>query len=732
MSANFRFNDEWLVRAAKTLPGVGPDDIERLRAAKNPQLGDALVAGSLATAEQIGKAVERVYAIRHATAGFEDVEKLALALVTEKLCQRHHLIPLKLEGETIQVAMSNPLDTEALADVHAASGRTPIPCYCLPSRIDALFGKFFNSESAVYNLVERLDVSDAVEFIENAPLPEGAEPGPETEAPVIQLVSALIAKAVAMNASDIHIEHEERFSLVRFRVDGLLRKIVELPTRISAGALVSRIKIISNLDISDRLRPQDGRAKLRVGGREVGLRVSTLPTHHGEKVVIRLLDPRSAQVSFETLGFSPKTIELLSSCAKGSKGMLLVTGPTGSGKTTTLYSLLNRLKSETTNMVTVEDPIEYKLEGINQVQINVKQKLGFAAVLRSVLRQDPDIILIGEIRDKETADIAVQAALTGHLVLSSLHTNDAPSTLARLADMGVERYKIGTSLLGVLSQRLVRRLCVSCKKPAQDQMGEPELIEAFKRHGIPARHFHAPGCANCDFSGYRGMLAIVEFLKIDEKLRPRISGEESFDTLAQAALSSGALNTMLADALWHVAAGDTSLDEIRPHVRLDDEVHSKPDSRRPEPAKPAPVPVPVKPAIANRRIARRVLIADDDRNMRSSLRDVLEQDGYTVYEAENGVQALVAICKQDPDLLVLDINMPKLDGLNTIKCVKKGLGNVQLPIIILTTISDDESEQMVMNLGADDFITKSSSLQVVLARINAVFRRMRREGSQNN
>ncbi|HET7864333.1 MAG TPA: type II secretion system ATPase GspE [Burkholderiaceae bacterium] len=362
------------------------------------------------------------------------------------------------------------------------------------------------------------------------------------DAPIIRMLNALLTQAAKDGASDIHIEPYERSSAVRFRVDGTLREVVQ-PNKALHAALISRLKIMAELDISEKRLPQDGRISLRIGGRAIDVRVSTLPSAHGERAVLRLLDKGESKFSLESLGMSGDTLQRFDKQIQQPHGIVLVTGPTGSGKTTTLYAALSRVVTTTTNVLTVEDPVEYELPGIGQTQVNAKIDLTFAKALRAILRQDPDVIMIGEIRDFETAQIAIQASLTGHLVLATLHTNDAPSAVTRLTDMGVEPFLLSSSLLGVLAQRLVRKLCVHCKR--QDEY----------------KLWHPVGCPECSHSGYKGRTGVYELMVADEKINALIHNRAAESELSAAA-ERGGMTTMRADGERLVSAGITSLEEV--------------------------------------------------------------------------------------------------------------------------------------------------------------------------
>jgi general secretion pathway protein E len=380
----------------------------------------------------------------------------------------------------------------------------------------------------------------------------------EDDAPIIRLINAVLTQALRAGASDIHIEAFETRSVIRFRVDGVLRDMLE-PQRTLHAALVSRIKIMAQLDIAEKRLPQDGRITLRLGGRPVDVRVSTLPSAHGERVVLRLLDKQAGRLELKRLGMRADTLEELDRLIHQPHGIVLVTGPTGSGKTTTLYAALSQLDTKLLNIMTVEDPVEYDLDGVAQTQVNPRIEMTFARALRSILRQDPDIVMIGEIRDLETAQIAVQASLTGHLVLATLHTNDAPSAVTRLIDMGIEPYLLASSMLGILAQRLVRRLCPECRQPYAPT---PADLDKLKLAGLaPDTPFYAPqGCPSCNFTGYQGRSGIYELLSMDEPLRRMIHDGATEQAMRDYAQQHG-MASLRQDAARYVANGETSLEE---------------------------------------------------------------------------------------------------------------------------------------------------------------------------
>ncbi len=482
----------------------------------------------------------------------------AIALVPEKWARRFHVLPLSATEHEILIATADPLDVDCERTLGFATGRRIRLAIAAAPAISRRIDEVYGGESASGAAEPAVEVEHLRGESDSAP----PIPGNDTSATVSALVDELLAAGISSRASDIHIETEERGIAVRHRVDGVLAVVRTLPRTIGP-ALVSRIKILSGLDIADRLRPQDGRARVAINGAAVDLRVSTLPASHGEKVVIRVLDGRSTVPTLDGMGFHVEELERIERLLQSREGLILVTGPTGSGKTTTLYAALRRIKERGVNIVTVEDPIEYRLPGIVQVQVNEKAGLTFATALRSIMRQDPDVVLIGEIRDRETAEIAIQASLTGHLVLSTLHTNDAPSAVTRLIDIGVASYKIATAVKGVLAQRLTRRLCASC-------------------HGVDSTV-----CQECGGSGFHGRLAIAEVLVATPEFERRVAAGESTERIAEAARADG-MRSLWASGVAHADAGRTTAEEIR-RVATPDEIEraTVPDYEPPAPRQPA-------------------------------------------------------------------------------------------------------------------------------------------------
>jgi len=477
--------------------------------------------------------------------------------VSPRFLREIQAVPVADDGVTLEVAIADPTRADIVPSLRLATGREIRLVLALPSEIDAAIEQQYGQgRSAMNQATEGVEIAghhadDDVEQLRDL----------ASEAPVVRMVNLILHKAVELGASDVHIEPFQDSLRVRFRVDGILRE-GEAPPAPLAAAVISRVKIMARLNIAERRLPQDGRIKLRIQGRELDLRVSTVPTLYGESVVMRLLDRESIRFDLDALGFTGGGRAQFEAALKRPHGIILVTGPTGSGKTTTLYTALSRLNSSERKIITVEDPVEYQLDGINQIQVKPSIGLTFAGALRSIVRQDPDIIMIGEMRDLETAKIAVQSALTGHLVLSTLHTNDAAGAVSRLLDMGVEDFLLGSTVIGIVAQRLVRTLCQSCAEPWQvpDDHVESLGLRRLQSHG-PVQIFRARGCPECNSVGYRGRTTILEMLPMSEALRAAVMRHDTTAELEKIARSEG-MQTMYEHGLSKVLEGATSLEEV--------------------------------------------------------------------------------------------------------------------------------------------------------------------------
>ena len=474
-------------------------------------------------------------------------------------------LPLHEDDEHLVLAMVDPLDEYVLSAFRLVTHRKVAVRLAVPSELEAAFERLYGSgKTSMDQIVGEVETRDDERGSEDVQhLKELA-----SEAPIIRLVSLIINHALEARASDIHIEPFENRLIVRYRVDGVMHEVESPPRRFSA-AVISRIKIMASLDIAERRLPQDGRIKLRIQGKEIDLRVSTVPIMHGESVVMRILDKSSTALDFVTLGFDPNVLARFLEVLMQPHGIVLVTGPTGSGKTTTLYTALDRLNNPDLKILTVEDPVEYQMEGINQIQIKPQIGLTFANALRSIVRQDPDVIMIGEIRDLETAQIAVQAALTGHMVLSTLHTNDAASTVNRLLDMGVDDYLLTSTVNGILAQRLVRTLCIHCRQPHQalSEVVEEMQLKRYTR-ADPVILFRPVGCGECGGTGYSGRISIVELLVMTDAIRSLIMRHVTSGEIRQQAISEG-MQTMYENGLSKTVTGVTTIEEVLRVTRED-------------------------------------------------------------------------------------------------------------------------------------------------------------------
>ncbi len=687
----------WLVRIAER---AGYGDRERPDVPAGNKASDAwsdVVRAYGLTDRELAELVAEYFRLN--VAQLDRADPNAALLIPETMARKHHIYPIVEDERHFVVATCDPTDVEAERALGFSTGRTPLFEVASPGVIQDALDQRFSPEKAVDALLGGLgeDVSeDAVRLVEELG-PESISQDEVTATPVVKLTNLIIRDGIAQGASDIHIEPGRRLGSVRYRVDGVLRKHMDLPMA-ALNRVISRIKVLSKLDIADRLRPQDGKARVQVRGRAYDLRVSTIPAGGAEKCVIRVLDS-SASLSLEDLEIPSKELERLRSLLAYRDGIMVVTGPTGSGKTTTLYGALRELADGKVNIMTVEDPIEYELPGVTQTQVQTKQGMTFAGALRAMLRQDPDVILVGEIRDKETAVTAAQAAMTGHLVLTTVHANDAVSTVARLADLGLQYSTISQTLRGTVAQRLIRRVCPACAEPVRGQL-TPDEKRLTERHGIEPV-VRAVGCPECGFTGYRGRLPVNEVLIVGPRFQQAIEQRKGWSTLQRVAIQGG-MRTLHEVGLEWVTKSRTTLVEIERVLGqgLDDV---------PEEAEAGPP---------------RMLLVDDDEQARLLVRTLLEKEGYEVYDAEDGYKAL-DILKNDQDfrLVVLDLQMPGMDGRQVLDHIRGSVETAALPVLIRTGKGSDQLEAELLNAGADDYVDKSVDADRFLARVQAVLRR---------
>lgn len=571
------------------------DVMESDPAAEEQVIQSFLDSGRL-TKSQIASARAEVMGLSFIDLSEYPIDRSAVALVPAAMCRRHRVLPIHQQGEMLTLAMVNPDDVFALDDVRASTHMRIVPVVAELDDLTQAIEKFHRADSEIGELTNVLEEENKTEDLA---LVAAREADPD-DAPIVRFVNLIIGQAIQDNASDIHIEPGEREMRVRYRIDGVLHEMQSAPRNVTNG-VISRLKIMSDIDIAERRKPQDGRMSVSHGGRQIDLRVATLPTVYGEKVVMRILDNNATRMGMDQLALLDHNLEMFRASYTKPYGMILVTGPTGSGKSTTLYTTLHAVARPEINVITVEDPVEYRMEGINQVQVNVKAGLTFASALRSILRSDPDVVLLGEIRDKETAQIAVEASLTGHLVLSTLHTNDAPSAITRLTEMDIEPFLVGSALDCVVAQRLARRLCDRCKEQYQGDPGlditqglaaigdattappaAPPSTQQGAPPAFPTNLADAPppgvststelslggptlwrpvGCSACSGTGYRGRIALHEVMVVTEEIERLAVARASSTEIARVARSQG-MRTLREDGWQKALMGLTSVEEI--------------------------------------------------------------------------------------------------------------------------------------------------------------------------
>ena len=532
----------------------------RIQKQKGGALSDILVSKGWIKQEELMGIMGKELNIPPINLSHFKITPEVVKLVPERLARHYSLIPISKLGKRLVVAMADPLNIFAADDIKALTGYEIDPVITTAKDIKESIEKYYQEEDSkeIEEIVKEADASQDLEFVETEEVDIGEVTAESKAPPVVKMVNLILQEALGKRASDIHIEPSAREVRVRYRIDGNLQKALTIPKK-SQNALIARLKIMSGMDITESRIPQDGRFRIKLGDREVDFRVSVLPITYGGKVVMRALDKSSLSIGLEKLGFLPESLEAFKKGISKPYGMILVTGPTGSGKSTTLYSILNQLNTPDKNIITIEDPVEYRVEGITQVQVKPEIGLSFANGLKSLLRQSPDVIMVGEIRDFETADTAVKSALTGQLILSTLHTNDAPSAVTRLIDMGVEPFLVASSLLVATAQRLCRKICPYCK---EEHKIPKEVLE---RVGIKTEKgqvfYKGKGCARCSKTGYYGRLGTMEVFSVDQRLREMIVARVSTDELRDYAKEKG-MKTLWENAVSKFLAGETTLEEV--------------------------------------------------------------------------------------------------------------------------------------------------------------------------
>jgi type IV pilus assembly protein PilB len=745
---------------------------------RNVSLWDVVLEEQQVSEESLAEAFARWLKVPRVRLASATVEPEALKGISEELARKHLCLPLKIEGRTVILAMANPADYNAIQDLQFALGATVKPVVASRTEILDAIDQYFATEEKADNFLENIpDVMEfrivAAEKDEDTDLDHLDGRGSAQLPPVVKMCNLVIRDAIKSQASDIHIEAALNAVQVRFRVDGVLRDYMQIPKWLH-GAVVSRLKILAKLDISERRLPQDGRIKVQLQNRAIDLRVSTLPTHFGEKVVLRILG--SADVpDLRHLGFTEQQVSILESALLQPQGLIMVTGPTGSGKSTTLYSLLERRKSPEVNIITVEDPIEYQLAKINQVQVNTKAGLTFASCLRSILRQDPDVILVGEIRDLETAEIAFHAAMTGHMVLTTLHTNAAVATIARLLDLGIDPTSITDSVSVIVAQRLARCLCLRCK---EEYTPSSKLVEKLRLEEPGTRFYYGRGCSACGNTGYSGRTVLCEVLRLTPSIKELIHRKAPEHDLRKAAGLAGT-RFLLEDAMDKVRQGITTLEEVLRVVQVqEDEIVRCPKCAsyinldfstcpyclyelkhvcsscgqelklewricpycntrtRAERMLPAgddsdALNVPdntagsASPHLATLTKKPRILVVDDDDGIKIVVGKALSQLAVEVEvdTASDGVEALEKMSTSPADLIVLDVMMPRMDGFSVCEKLRQGLRTAFVPILMLTANADESSRTKGYLVGTDDYMNKPFSVPELNARVTRLLRR---------
>ena len=622
--------------------------------------------------------------------------------IDSQLWKSSRLIPFEISNDSIKIAMANPLDHEIVSSLEFQLGK----------KIEVVIGA--ESEIlAVATALADVDDSDRLEVILKSSKPleliNVSEKTRELEsniskddpnaAPVIRLVNKIFANAIKKGASDIHITPQKNSLMVRIRIDGVMHTLHKVPDSFTKGA-ISRIKLLCGMDIAERRKPQDGRLRLKMKRGHKDLRISTVPSAYGENIVARILASDLQKIGLDSLAMSPELQRKFERSLQSSSKVNLVTGPTGSGKTTTLYSGLLHLRDGSTNIITLEDPIEYRVSGTTQIQVNAKTGITFAEGLRSVLRQDPDVILVGEIRDSETASIALQVAQTGHLVLSTLHTNSALAAITRLRDLDIPAFAVASGVGSILAQRLVRKLCPACAVPV-----EGKIKERIENLGISAdKSFQAKGCDECSDTGYQGRVGVYSFIEINDEIAEAIRQEESEVEIAKLARKNG-FQTLREAALDLIDQGITSLCEVELVIGPMDQENDGLIEKSSEKDLKEGIP------------KRKLLLVEDDEDTAAILKLLFQNEMFDVTTAQNGKQALEMIYKSPPEVIVSDLMMPGMDGHEFLSRLQAEKRTKEIPVLMLTANSTDESELALIKSGASDFVSKSDQTEILLARL---------------
>jgi type II secretory ATPase GspE/PulE/Tfp pilus assembly ATPase PilB-like protein/ActR/RegA family two-component response regulator len=647
----------------------------------------------------------------------EETEVRARKLVPSELARRYHVYPLRENDHELTVATSDPTDAEAEQELGFASGRRVVFQIAPPPAIEQMIARGYGEVEQIDRLLEGIaaELSDSVEVVDDGEASAEAEPEEAREAPVVRLTNLILRDAVLKRASDIHLEPLDEGGTIRFRIDGVLQHQLALPPA-ALERIVSRVKVLGDMDIADRLRPQDGRSRIEVNETPYDLRISVIPTADAEKAVIRLL-PQEGPMKLDELDLPAPEREALESLLAGRDGIVTLTGPTGSGKTTTLYAALDELSRGEVNVTTVEDPVEYDLSAITQMQVEPEQDVTFASALRAVLRQDPDIILVGETRDGETAEVAAQAAATGHLVLTTLHTNDAVSAVQRFLDLGLDRATLAATFRGAIAQRLVRQICEECARPVDGDLNAEER-DLEERYGVTPRR-RPLGCKACGRTGYRGRTPIAEVFVVDDEITAGISGDATAGELRDLACSRG-MRPLRESALDLVRDGVTTLQEVDRVVGEDADETEAGDTAAgvTEDTAEDTAEEPDEETI------ERVLVVESDAEQREIACEAIRALGMEPVPATDGAEAIDRIDDEPFLAVVTGMELPEADGSEVIEHVRARFATASIPVLVLTSADDEKAEvQLVDEASADDYIRKPLEADRFTTRFRAVLRR---------
>lgn len=746
----------WLVDLARRAGLEGVDQVGLPPGTPVRQVWSVVLNATGVDQAELARLVADRFRLR--VAEIETADPSAVRLVPQALAEEHHICPLRSDYRQLVVATSDPTDVAAEQALEFASGRAVHFEVAPPAEVEDAILFVYTPEKAAARMLERANdpetLHDTIRLVEDEVREEEVDEGMLGSGPVVKLVNLLLQEAIELRASDLHLQPTQNGGLIRYRVDGVLRTVGTLPLP-ALSRVISRVKIIGKMDISDRLRPQDGRARLTFKNRAIDLRISTVPTRRAEKAVVRFLDPKDVK-GLGDVGFPEGDLKRFTELVEHRDGIVVVTGPTGSGKTTTMYAALQYVAVEGVNVMTVEDPVEFELPGMTQIQVEPKREVTFVSALRAILRQDPDVIFVGEIRDAETAKMAVQASLTGHLVLATLHTNDAVGAIKRLIDLGIDPGALNETVRGAVAQRLVRRPCPHCRQEVGERLSERER-ELSERFGGVKPAYRVIGCEECGQTGYRGRIPLFQVMAMTPELRRLVQDggtPDDFDAAARA----GGMRSLTAAGIERVERGETTLDELeRVLGEVDDELGlvgapaadaaaevasggetAPPPGRTPAAAAPAVEPAPEARADGEAAEAHPshstdgtegplTLVVDDDATSRVFARTLLELDGARVIEAEDGQAALEILEEADetPALVILDLSMPRMDGEEFLRTLRGRPVAENLAVIVVTAATDTDTEIRLVEAGADDFVRKPVEPRLFVSRVHAALRRVR-------